>query len=215
MRIPRTCEKTPGGSRNLFSPIVEISLRRRGVHRPAADRSATRFGVEGSWTPGTKKISAATWSERCAGLSHRLPPDCSGRRRPRPAHLSLCSYPLGVPPCENPFPFIGLSLGRPPPNDPHREAAVLMVRTLLTRCRSQGSVCVAVRLHRLFLASGPPESQRGPVTPAGRRLHGRQRDIGSSGGGAGQRRSDLRQGGCPLGIDAGGGWRPGDLHRRH
>ncbi len=37
---------------------------------------------------------------------------------------SLLLVPRGVPPCESPFPSIGLSPGRPPPNDLHREDAV-------------------------------------------------------------------------------------------
>ena len=81
--------------------------------------------------------------ERCRERKVRRPGSSAphGLLRPTAAQgrrTSSLLLPPGVPPFENPFPFIGLSLGRPPPNDHHREAALLMRGTLHTTCRNRG-----------------------------------------------------------------------------
>ena len=77
-------------------------------------------------------------SERCAGPGRRSPrkPPSDGLEGRRTS--SLLRVPLGVPPRKSPFPSFGLSPGRPPPNDLHREVAVLMVGTLHKGCRNRG-----------------------------------------------------------------------------
>ena len=139
--------------------------------------------------------------DQCSDLERKVrrpessaPPGCLRPTTAKAGAPFSCSYPPGVPPCENPFPFIGLSLGRPPPNDPHREVAVLMVAYFADEVSQPGS---RLRLQsgctRRFRASGPPESDRPRVTPAGRRLRRRQAPSARPVVGAGQMRSDLRQ----------------------
>ena len=94
-------------------------------------------------TPGEKIRSNETPCRRSRERKVRRPGSSAphGLLRPTAAQgrrTSSLLLPPGVPPFENPFPFIGLSLGRPPPNDHHREAALLMRGTLHTTCRNRG-----------------------------------------------------------------------------
>ena len=85
----------------------------------------------------------------------------------RPAHLFAAPCPA-VSPCENPFPFAGLSRGRPPPNDRHREVALLIGGYSAQPLSQPGPLWVAVRLLRTeSCAEFRHKWSGGPLFPPG------------------------------------------------
>jgi hypothetical protein len=104
-----------------------------------------------------------------------------------PAHLSTAASP-GCSPCENPFPFIGLPHGRPPPNDHHREVAVLLMRsTLHNGRRNPGDFGLQIGCARTFFrhmrpirALLPPGGDCAPSRPAVGRTAGTQGNGGTA-----------------------------------
>jgi hypothetical protein len=105
-----------------------------------------------------RKVRRPRWSVPPETLR---PTTSRGRRT-----SSLLLVPRGVPPCESPFPSIGLSLGRPPQNDLHREDAVTDSCVLCTSLVATWDRSGCSRVAR----SAPPamRGDRGR-SPAGRR----------------------------------------------
>lgn len=128
----------------------------------------TSVGVTASKNP--MDGPAASGSERCAGPGRRFPRKPPSDGRIRPAHLFAAPVvPHGVPPRENPLPSVGLSLGRPPPNDRHRVVAVLMIPYSAERPWQGGP---HLSCSRVAHVTATPEGPRAAVLPAGRRLAG-------------------------------------------
>jgi hypothetical protein len=97
-----------------------------------------------------RRISLHSRERKVRRPGSPVPPEISDRRHLRAGAPLRCSClsPNGVPPSENPLPSVGLSLGRPPLNDRHREVAVLMLRTLHVGCRNPGQFGLQFRCPR-------------------------------------------------------------------
>jgi hypothetical protein len=95
-----------------------------------------------------------------------------GSLRPMTAYgrrTSLRSIPLGVPPCESVPLHRTLHVVAPLRTTNHQEVAVLMMRTLIKRCRNQGHIGLQLGCPVQPLEKWPPGTGPTSVTPAGRR----------------------------------------------
>ena len=139
--------------------LREASIGHHG--RPGSGRPGWQEGEEGQ--EGQIEPGERCWERKVRRPGSSAPP---GLLRPTTTlgrRTSSLLLPPGVPPFENPFPFIGLSLGRPPPNDHHREAAQLM-GVLCTTPVATGAVlgCSSVALFLRRHKGG-----RAPLFPPG------------------------------------------------
>jgi len=167
--------------------------RRRASHAAChADRPCRRSVQTGSRSirsradrpvgdgPIGRDRDATQGSERCAGPGRRSPRRNLRPAATRPAHLFAAPCPHGVPPCESAPLRRTLTGRRSPPNDRHREVAVLMIGYFAEALWQPRPDWVAVGLpgngDRQTGAAAPFHPPGGDCGAAGRRLRfGRSR----------------------------------------